>query len=273
MMIKANIVAIAKVLLFWVLFVILMNAIGAFMPFTPNWLHGASIGGSVSIALISVTYFFLKSEKMTFVNIGISFSLQKLIPLIFSLVAGMAFFGCFYLVYLWLTPVIIVSLQDKFVLNIILLSFLSLIMLSAMEEIAFRGYTLKKLETTIGPRSAIYLTSLAFGLYHGFSFDNITGPAVWGLLYAVLASWSKGLAVPIGFHAGANLIQALFGEKSRYADGIWSFDIADKITPFTIDQISLSLKVFLFIASILLVEIYLYQNKNPPRRPKYYNPK
>lgn len=260
-MVKTKIFAIAKVLLFWVLFTILMSAIGTLMPTSPNWLHGASIGGSVSIALLAVTYFFLKSEKLTYVNIGIKFSTDSLIRLILSLVAGMAFFGCFYLIYLWLTPVIIVSIQDNFDINIILLPLLSLLMLAAMEEITFRGYALKKLETAIGARGAIYLTSLAFGLYHGVTFDSITGPAVWGLLYAVLAYWSKGLAVPIGFHGGTNLIQAIFGEKSRYADGIWAFDLAEKITPFTLDQITLSLKIFLFFLGILLVETYLYQRK------------
>jgi membrane protease YdiL (CAAX protease family) len=260
-MINTKIFAISKVLLFWVSFTILINAIGTLMPFSPNWLHGASVGGSVSIALLAVTYFFLKSEKLTYVNIGISFSKGTLIGLILSLVAGMVFFGCFYLVYLWLTPVIIVRLQDKFDITLILLPLLSLLMLAAMEEIAFRGYALKKLEMAIGARGAIYLTSLAFGLYHGVTFDSITGPALWGLLYAVLAYWLKGLAVPIGFHAGANLIQALFAEKSRYADGIWAFDLAEKITPFTLDQITLSLKIFLFLLGILLVETYLYQRK------------
>lgn len=260
-MIKANILNIAKVLLFWILFEILMNGIGTLIPNSVNWLYGASIGGSVSIGLLGVTFLFLKYDKLNFVNMGLSFNTGSLIRLIFSLVTGMTFFGCFYLVYLWLTPVIIVDIHVKSVINIILLSLLSLLMLAAMEEIAFRGYALKKLETIIGPRGAIYLTSLAFGLYHGFAFDSITGPAVWGLLYAVLAYWSKGLAVPIGFHAGANLIQALFGEKSRYADGIWAFDLADKITPFTVDQITPFLKIFLFILGVLLVEIYLYQRK------------
>jgi membrane protease YdiL (CAAX protease family) len=260
-MTKTNLFTLAKVVGFWLLFAVLMNVIWAFIPISPNWLHGAGSGGSVSIAMMIVTYFLLKSDKLTFNSMGMSFNAVSLLRFMLCLVAGTAFFGGFYLIYLWLTPVIIVSVQNNSIIDIILLSVLSLSMLSAMEEIAFRGYALKKLETVIGPRGAIYLTSLAFGLYHGFTIDSITGPAVWGLLYAVLTYWSKGLAVPIGFHAGANIIQALFSEKPRYADGIWGFDLAQEITPFTVDQISLFLKIFLIVVGVLFVEIYLFQRK------------
>lgn len=90
----------------------------------------------------------------------------------------MMFFGCFYLIYLWLTPVIIVRLQDKFDITIILLPLLSL---RRWKQFALRGYALKKLETAIDQRRAIYLTSPTFGLYHGVTLDIITGSAVWVL--------------------------------------------------------------------------------------------
>lgn len=260
-MTKTNIVMLTKVLVFWLLFAVLMNIIGAFTPFSPNWLHGASFGACVTIAMLGVTYFLLKYEKLALMSLDMSFKKSSVLKFTLSLVAGVAFFGIFYLLYLWLTPVIIASTQANSIIKTILLAVLSLTMLSAMEELAFRGYALKQLENVMGTRAAIYLTSLAFGLYHGFSLDSITGPAVWGLLYAVLAFWSKGLAVPIGFHAGANIIQALCGEKPRYADSIWAFDLAEEITPFTVEQVSLWLKIFLFVLAVLLVEIYLSRSK------------
>ena len=250
----------ATALLFWVLFEFVMNSLGPFMTRTPNWLHGSSVGSSVSIAMVGVTYLFLKYDKLTFSDLGMTFNADAVFRFIFSLVAGMVFFGCFYLLYLWLTPVEVVSKQNVDVVSIIPLAFLSFLMLSLMEEIAFRGYFLKKLETAIGIRAAIYMSSLVFGLYHGFAFGSITGPAVWGLLYGVLVYWSKDLAVPIGFHAGANLIQGYAGEKERYADGLWAFELTEKVTPFTVVQFSFFLQIFLFVLGVVLVEVYLAKN-------------
>jgi membrane protease YdiL (CAAX protease family) len=261
--IKANLTTIAKVFLFWFVFTILLNTIGALMPISPNWLLGTSFGGCVSLAMTAATYFILKSEKQSLKSIGISVNSSSLHRYILSLVAGMVFFGCFYLVFLWLTPVAIMNVQNNSIITVVLLSILSLTMLSIMEEVAFRGYALQKLDSAIGTRGAIYLTSLAFGLYHGLVFESITGPAVWGLIYAVLAYWSKGLAVPIGFHAGANIIQALFSEKPRYADGLWSFDLVEKVTPFTVEQTAIYMKIFMFMLGVLLVEFYLYQRNKP----------
>jgi len=52
---------------------------------------------------------------------------------------------------------------------------------SSMEEIAFRGYFLKKLQGSLGTRAAIYITSICFGFYHGLNVESMMGPATWAL--------------------------------------------------------------------------------------------
>ena len=64
-------------------------------------------------------------------------------------------------------------------------------------------------------------------------------------------------AVPIGFHTGVNFLPALFSQKETWASGIWTFDVTDELTIFTVDQVSAGLKVFVLIAGIALVEVYL----------------
>ena len=149
------------------------------------------------------------------------------------------------------------AVEKPDLLNATVIAFLAMTAMGVMEEIVFRGYFLKKLASATGIRAAIYLTSLAFGLYHGITIDSITGPAVWGLLYAVLAYWSKGLAIPIGFHVGVNLIQAIFSQKQKWVSGIWYFDVQDIAAPFTVDQITTGLHLCLLILAVAFVEYYL----------------
>ena len=87
--------------------------------------------------------------------------------------------------------------------------------------------------------SVMFLVSYVF-----LKSESLTGPAIWGLIFGTLAYWSKGLAIPIGFHTGVNFVQALFSQKEKWASGIWTFDIADEITPFTVDQITVGMKIF-----------------------------
>jgi membrane protease YdiL (CAAX protease family) len=254
---KVNVVIIAKALLFWGLFQgLLLASMAGFMTL-PRLAVAVTAGGSITIAVIGLTWLFLRNEKLTMSDLGMTFGKGSLKRFGLGLAAGVALFGCFFLVYFWLTPVAPEGVDDFNFLDAVVLTFFSFVMLSAMEEVAFRGYFLRKLESAVGIRVAIYASSIAFGLYHGLTVDSLTGPAVWGLFYGVLAYWSKGLAVPIGFHAGVNLIQAFFSQKEKYANGIWTIDTVEKITPFTVGQVTIGLQVLLFIAGVVLVEVYI----------------
>lgn len=263
---KANVVIIAKALLFWVIFTVLVKSGGFFFPVLPQWAMGITAGGFIGAVMVLVTWIFLKSDTLTLSDIGMTFGKDSLKRLVLSLAVGVAFFGCFYLAYLWLTPVMVVSVSNLNVFDAVVIAFFALLMLSVMEEVAFRGYLLKKLESVVGIRGAIYVTSIAFGLYHGLTVDSLTGPAVWGLWYGVLAYWSKGLAIPIGFHAGVNLVQALFSQKERWASGFWTFDVVDKATPLTIEQLTIGIQGLLFIGGVALVEIYLAKVRKADER-------
>jgi membrane protease YdiL (CAAX protease family) len=257
---KTNLMIVAKALLFLAIFEVLLYGIGFAFPSPPKWALGITAGGGMTVAMLLLTRAFLKSEKLTMSDLGMTYGEASLQRFFLSLCAGMALFACFFLVYVWLSPVEVSGVSDLNLFNAIVISFLAILLLAAMEEVVFRGYLLKKLETAFGIRFSIYATSIAFGLYHGLNLESFVGPAIWGLLFGTLAFWSKGLAIPIGFHAGVNLTQALFSQKERWASGIWTVDLTQEATPFTVDQITFALMICLLVAGIVLVEVFLRKN-------------
>ncbi len=256
-MTRRNISIVARAISFWLLFEGLLFGLRTTSFGLPGWAIAITVGGGMSLVMVLVTRLYLKSEeRLEMSSLGMALSTGSLPRLLISLPAGMAFFGCLYLVYLGLGPVSIEWVDQPDFLNATVASFFALLALGTMEEIAFRGYFMRKLDQAIGVRAAIYVTSVAFGLYHGLTIGSLTGPAVWGLLYGALAYWSRGLAVPIGFHVGANLTQALFSQKQRWASGLWMFAIGDEAL-LTVDQISAGLQIVLLLIGVVLVEVYV----------------
>ncbi len=248
---------IAKAFSIWLVFQVLLLAGTVMTVNIPMWALAIATGTLLSLIMAYLTSLYLRSDGQSFRDIGMALSPGSFKRAVVSLIVGMMFFGAFYIVYLLLTPVTLVAVSQPDLFQATVISLLVFVVLGAMEEIVFRGYFLRKLEAGIGIRGAIYVTSIAFGLYHGISTESLTGPAVWGLLYAVLAYWTNGLAVPLGFHIGANFIQALLSGKQDRVSGFWYFDMHEAPALFTVDQVSVGLRIFLFVLGIALVEYYL----------------
>jgi membrane protease YdiL (CAAX protease family) len=254
---QKKVIIVAKAFSFWFVFQCMLFALNMAYVNIPKWLVAIAFGSTLSLLMFFVTKLYLKTDTLTMASLGMTFVRGSVKRFSISLLLGAAFFGGFFLLYLGLSPVKIVVGSQSDLLLVILLAFLVMLALGTMEEIVFRGYFLRKLNTAMGLRASIYITSMAFGLYHGLAFDSITGPAVWGLLYGVLAFWSKGLAVPLGFHVGANFMQTIFGLKEKWTGGYWAFDMAEKSAPLTIEQITIGLQGFLLVIGVVLVEYYI----------------
>ncbi len=223
----------ARAISFWALFEVLFIGLMQRFPGIPDAVMGMLGGAVLGGAMYAVTRLYVKHDTLTLGDLGLVPGAGSVRRLLVSLLVGMAVFGVFYLVYLALTPVRFAWVEQPNWLEALVFGVLTFLLLSLMEEIVFRGYLLRKLESAVGMRAAIYASSVLFGLYHGLSLESITGPAVWGLWYAVLLYWSRGLAVPIGFHAGVNFTQALFNQK-QWVPGIWEVELVERSTPFTI---------------------------------------
>jgi membrane protease YdiL (CAAX protease family) len=95
--------------------------------------------------------------------------------------------------------------------------------LALREELAFRGYPIRRLESAWGGCVAILLTAFVFSLEHmagGWSLSrSLLGPSVGAILFGMAALATRGIAVPLGIHATFNFGQWLMGQKETA--GVW----------------------------------------------------
>jgi uncharacterized protein len=94
-------------------------------------------------------------------------------------------------------------------------SLLCLAVGSAGEEIFFRGYGFQLLLARAGPWAAILPVGVAFGLMHGANPSanplGLVNTAGFGILFGYAYLRSHDLWLPVGLHAGWNMVLPLFG--------------------------------------------------------------
>lgn len=97
------------------------------------------------------------------------------------------------------------------------------LLLAAREEIAFRGYLLRTLETGVGRWPALLLMAALFAIEHalsGMSLANVVvGAGLGALVFGMAAIATRSLAFPIGLHAAWNTIDWASGGKG--GPGLW----------------------------------------------------
>lgn len=84
------------------------------------------------------------------------------------------------------------------------------------EELLFRGYLLYKAIEWLGARKGCFLSAVAFGIYHWFSYGVIGNlvqmvyvfllTGMYGLMLAYAFERTKSIALPIALHLGWNLV-------------------------------------------------------------------
>ncbi len=104
------------------------------------------------------------------------------------------------------------------------MALIAYLLLACREELAFRGYPLRRLDHVFGAWTAQIVVALVFAIEHrvgGYSWSNaIFGAFVGSLLFGAAALATRGLAVPIGLHAAWNLGTWAIGEKDL--PGLWN---------------------------------------------------
>src|SRR5205085_7038454 len=83
------------------------------------------------------------------------------------------------------------------------------------EELLFRGYGFRQLRAFAGDHVALGLSAVAFGAYHLIGSGDYAMGAVWrfatpalgGIVFGIAAMRTRGLALPIGLHWGANWVE------------------------------------------------------------------
>jgi membrane protease YdiL (CAAX protease family) len=98
------------------------------------------------------------------------------------------------------------------------------LLLATREELAFRGFPLRRLASAIRPWPAQIIVALLFIVEHrlgGSSWANaVIGSGMGALVFGMAALATKGLAFPIGLHAAWNVGDWARGTKG--GGGLWN---------------------------------------------------
>ncbi|CAM4215305.1 CPBP family intramembrane glutamic endopeptidase [Aquirufa beregesia] len=197
---------------------------------------------------------------------GITPTLSRILDLIFGLVSSSIIcgFGQYLVIYLSNSAV---EFNPNFTLSTFISSLYWMLKSVLYEELIFRGALLYIAIKKLGIKKACMLSSVAFGIYHWFSYGALgnipqmgyifilTGFA--GAFFAFSFAYSKSIWLPIGLHLGWNVISSIVfsqgalgaqmllihgGQKIGY---IWSF------------------VYFIYQISVLPIPIYFYlRNKS-----------
>lgn len=124
------------------------------------------------------------------------------------------------------------------------------------EELIFRGVVFFILIKRFGAGKAIIISSVAFGIYHWFSYElfwNIPQMAIYflitgimGLVYAYAYAKTFSLYIPIAIHFGWNFTQGFVFSKSNIGNGI--LVMAKEQAPVTV---SVAAYIIIFLLPIL----------------------
>lgn len=258
--------ALGRVFLFWMGYLAII-ALGA-QPklMAPEQWQQMTWGLVSSLLLLPLVLLFVRWEKISFRHIGMKFNAGSLLRGLVGTLIGITIFG----VILLLIALAAGAGAVQFELNtgwqlgavggILATTFA----LSCMEEIGFRGYSLCMLVNSLGLWPAQIIVVIAFGLCHiafGWGWNAVLmGVIPAALLFGMGATASRGLAMPIGLHAGVNLAQWAISEDRANPDGIWMLIISEEAQSYVA-----AISPFINIGVILLATgAFWYWHKTRP---------
>jgi|SRR6185437_6012712 len=174
-------------------------------------------GVIASILTFLLTILFLRWDRLRLRDVGTAMTSQSVSRLAFGFIVGIA----------------LVLLQEFFLyagghvrwtlriphiaFGTILLALAAYLALALREELAFRGYSLRRIETAQGFWISILIMMIAFTLEHsagGWTWSrSLLGPPAGALLFGVAALATRGIAVPLGIHCAFNFGQWFMGQK------------------------------------------------------------
>jgi len=252
---------VASVLLFWVGYVAVTLVVG-FVTSTaiPSEVWQLTAWGLISSALlVAMSRLFTRNEKGPRTDLDLAVHPGSLKRLSMGMFVGVASFG----VHVGVISVFAGPVHFEWVPGVGAMAaaiyFVRFLATSCMEEVGFRGYSLRRLTPRIGPRSAVGVTAVAFGLSHlsyGWDLQTIAlGVVPGGLLWGMSAIATRGLAVPIGLHAAWNFAGWTAGARSE--TGLLQMVVDDEVVERT-QQVG-TVSYLATFASLALVFWFLYR--------------
>ncbi len=134
------------------------------------------------------------------------------------------------------------------------------LLIACREELAFRSYSLRSLNISLGPVWALTIIGIIFIVEHVAGGMNwkmaVLGSGAGAILFGVSALKTKGLALSLGLHSAWNFGQWTFGFKNK--PGIWEAVVEKGHEP---DVGNVGLAAFLLVMGIAIAGVFLYYRK------------
>ena len=213
-----------------------------------------------TILTFVLIFLFLKWEKIKLSDIGIipgKYSISRFLCgyiIGFTMAASQALIVLYY-GHFQLKPVPGISMID------ILLPFLLYVLVACREELAFRSYSLRSLNMTLGPVWALAIIAIIFIIEHvaaGMTWRMAAfGSGAGAILFGVSALKTKGLALSLGLHSAWNFGQWTFGFKNK--PGIWEA-VVEKGHESEMENVGLT--AFIFVMLIAIAGVLIYYRKS-----------
>jgi len=201
---------------------VLLAVAGAFLPKHPNLWSVAVMGAVAVLGTSGLTALFVRWDGLKLDDVGADVVPRSGLRLLIGFFIGAMLVAAQYLItglaghVQWVRAPEVAYSQS----GIALVGFL---LLAAREELAFRGYPLRRLATQFGPYPALLILAAVFALEHlagGYTWTNaLFGAGIGALLFGMAALSTRGLAVPIGLHAAWNFGQWVMGNTEF--PGLW----------------------------------------------------
>jgi membrane protease YdiL (CAAX protease family) len=183
------------------------------------------VGTVTSILTFLLTVLFVRWDGLALRDVGTSLGTHTPARILFGLVVGSSIVALQNLV-------VYAGGHTHWIANdaphhspaVVLLAFVGFLMLGLREELAFRGYPLRRLESAWGMWWALIVIGIVFTLEHtasGWSWSrSLLGPPAGALLFGMAALATRGIAVPLGIHTAFNFGQWVMGQKE--VAGVWT---------------------------------------------------
>ena len=217
-----------RVLLFFVLTVVLLAAAGP----AAVGLHLSSptlaVGAITTAGTLLLTFAFVRWDGISLRNVGAAPGTQTIPRFLIGFAIGLL------LVALHLSIEAVAghmswSRSSGVSGSSIVVMLIICVLLASREELAFRGYPLRRLNSAYGLWIAQAVVAIVFAFEHvagGATWTNaFLGAGVGSLAFGMAAIATDGLAVPIGLHAAWNFGDWMRGGKD--STGLWHQVVPD----------------------------------------------
>lgn len=256
-----------QALLFWIGFIAILETPRLFVGLVPLAYAKLVWGCFVTLGALLLTHAFARVQRIRRGDLGTAPGRWSPAVVLAGVLSGFAIVVAQVAAVMWVLG-LHVQRDPGASVDAAALALATLLSLAAMEELGFRGYPLRRLIGPLGLWGGQLVVAVAFGLYHHFAYGlpwtpSMIGTTAGSLLFGMAAIASRGLALPVGLHAGVNF-------------GLWAFANGGGQGLFQVSDLPPALSGWraqapnaIYVVTLVLATLVLwlwYRRSTPPSR-------